>query len=123
MIDGVYWGSVVGDCLVEQEGVFPVHSARDVAVGLPRSEDVAAVDEGAQQQRARSFGEGSRRDFVLDCRPADDPECGGEAAEDAEPESFLFCLSEVLEGDAEGGHVVGVVLKVAHCYLYYELMK
>jgi len=108
------WGSVVGDCLVEQEGVFPVHSAGDVVVGLPRSENVAAVDEGSQQQRARSFGEGSRSDFVLDCGPADDPECGGEAAEDAEPESLLFCLPEVLEGDAEGGHVVGVVLKVAH---------
>jgi hypothetical protein len=106
--------SVVGDGLIEQEGVLPVHSAGHVVVGLPSSEDIGAVDEGTEDEGAEGLGDRAGSDLVLDGGAGDQPEGRGETGSDAQPEPFLLGLSQVLECHAESGHVVGVVLEVSH---------
>lgn len=73
------------------------------------------LHEGANDQRADCLTDGSCCEFALEFFAADEPSANGYSSKQSNPEALLFCFSQILEGDFEGGAVVGVVL-VVHQY-------
>lgn len=72
------------------------------------------VHERSENEGAGCFSNWSSSDFVADAFSSDKPIAEREPGGNAQPETFLFSFSKILESYFQGTWIVGVVFKVTH---------
>ena len=117
--------SVVGHGFIEQHRIFAIDFGSHPVVLLLGTEDpgpITTIDhslhEGTDGEGAGEYAEGAGRVFVAQGLVGDHVGAQRSTHQDAQPETLLLCVAQILEGHLEGALVVAVVPEVTHTLLY-----